>query len=466
MGKSFEQHLENELKAILPDVKGLAVALSGGADSLSLLCGLRRLAEKYPVSLLALHCNFHLRGLESDGDENFCREVCSRLGIELEVKDLPQTRMEALRQGESIEMACRRLRYEWFAEYTVAGYAIALGHHSEDNRETVMLNLLRGSGLKGLTGMDVFDPNRLLWRPLLKCSKQEIENYLRTNELTWRTDSSNLIADVKRNRIRLEVMPVIRANFPDASKGLDRTIENLGSDYRLFKEMVDKLVSDVYNRKEREINLVKLREITQVPQRILIEILAPLGFTPTQCEDIANVNIGEGYKTFKTSDFVVFANGSHALLRPVSDKEWIRTEASTLVELCSEIPELNYEVLEGDEVELVLGRARCGKLSPDTLLLDADVIDRYDIADGRYCWRKCESGDRLAPFGMKGRSKLISDIFTDMHASPLAKAEGRLLIAPDQRVIWLAPYRSSHFFAVPNGCKRLIVIHYSSAKKV
>ena len=200
------------------------VAVSGGADSVALLHLLHTLG--YPVS--ALHCNFHLRGEESDADQQFVEKLCQQFGVGLGVTHF-HTADYAKSHGISIEMAARELRYQWFREQMEAqkAQAIAVGHHMDDQAETLLLNLLRGTGLRGLAGMH--PQHNSVVRPLLCVSRKDIEEYLRLHHLAYVTDSTNLQHDVLRNRIRLEVMPLLEQLQPAARQTLWRATQNVGN---------------------------------------------------------------------------------------------------------------------------------------------------------------------------------------------------------------------------------------------
>ena len=182
------------------------VALSGGADS---VCLLLTLIERGEVGVVA-HCNFHLRGEESNRDELFVSKLCKERGVELLIKHF-DTLEASQESGESVEMTARRLRYDWFSElvnqYHLDG--VAVGHHQEDNAETILLNIARGTGLQGLTGMQTFGSNGQvrIYRPLLGVSKKQILNYLQLHKQSFVTDSTNTDVHYKRNRIRHNIIP-------------------------------------------------------------------------------------------------------------------------------------------------------------------------------------------------------------------------------------------------------------------
>lgn len=200
------------------------LALSGGADSVCLL--LKTLESQEPQTLLAAHCNFHLRGEESDRDETFCRQLCKEKGVRIEVKHF-DTQQYASDNKISIEMAARDLRYAWFEELRERenADAILVAHHQDDNIETMLMNLMRGTGIKGMTGMK--ERNGYIERPLLSMSRNEIEEYLHQRGQSYVTDSTNMHADVIRNKIRLQLLPLMESIFPQVRKNMLKTMRYL-----------------------------------------------------------------------------------------------------------------------------------------------------------------------------------------------------------------------------------------------
>ena len=220
MWSKVERYIEKH-KLLNPNELYL-VALSGGADSVALLL----LLKNAHFNVHAAHCNFHLRGDESDRDEAFCVELCQRLGVELHRAHF-DTREYAELHKVSIEMAARELRYKWFEQLRqdIGAAGICVAHHRDDSVETVLLNLVSGTGLRGLTGIQ--PRNGHILRPLLCVSRAEIEAFLAEKGQKYVTDSTNLEADVQRNIVRLEVLPLLRKLNPAVAENIQRTAENL-----------------------------------------------------------------------------------------------------------------------------------------------------------------------------------------------------------------------------------------------
>ena len=215
-------------------ISRVLVALSGGADSVAVAYSL----HKSGMEIRALHCNFHLRGNESDRDMSFVESFCSAHSIPLEIIHFDVIRHINDNKGLSVEMACRELRHEWFREkLRETGFQrIATGHNADDNIETFFLNALRGSGSRGLRGMD--KDTGIIWRPLLSFHRNEILDYLKDNRLEFVVDSSNLENDYRRNILRNKIIPLMKEEWKGFDSALDKTINNLRDENRLVESVI------------------------------------------------------------------------------------------------------------------------------------------------------------------------------------------------------------------------------------
>lgn len=222
------------------NIRKVIVALSGGADSVAAAYA----AKQAGLEILALNCNFHLRGDESDRDMEFVKKFCLNYQIPLEIKDFNVEDFMQKNKGTSVEMACRELRYQWFREKKeeTGAERIITGHNADDNIETLFLNLLRGSGTRGLKGMTKM--NREIWRPLLNVHRPEILEYLKLNNLDFVIDSTNLESDYRRNFLRNEVFPLLRSEWKGFDKALDRTIQNLQGENSIIEKVIGELLPD------------------------------------------------------------------------------------------------------------------------------------------------------------------------------------------------------------------------------
>lgn len=273
------------------------VTCSGGADSIFLL----HILCKLGFECIVAHCNFHLRGDESDRDENFVRDFCNKDGLTLLVEHFDTTAYAA-ENKLSIEMAARELRYNWFekirAEYNAG--AIAVAHHSDDSIETILLNLLRGTGLKGICG--IRPRNGYIVRPLLCVNRKEIEEYLAEQGIGYITDSTNLENEYTRNKIRNIVMPILREINPQIDSVMLSNAENFAAAENIYKNVVEKekssavtVIDDSY--------IVDLKVVNKFsePFTLLYECLKDFSFHPAT---IKTMLTAEGNTVFKTGKHV------------------------------------------------------------------------------------------------------------------------------------------------------------------
>lgn len=422
----------------------LLVALSGGADSVALLLILHEMRYE----LRAAHCNFGLRGSESDRDENFCRRLCDRLGIPLHVTHF-DTRGEASRTGESIEMAARRLRYGWFVpladEYSCA--AVAVAHHRDDNAETLLLNLLRGSGLRGLTGMR--GTNGRIIRPLLGTSRQEITDFLAARGQDYVTDSTNADTAYKRNLVRHELLPLLRRLNPSADETLAATAVRLSEAGQLLDYAVESLraglehVPGGVNLPLPGTDIPTPQGNVRVTPTLIYELLRPYGFTPATVADIAATGGRRSGALYEAHAHVAVVHRGRLEVRP---------RPVPLPATPVGVP--GRTVLpDGTQFEAdLLPRAELGDIPRDaaTACLDADRI-----ASPLTC-RSAAPGDRFAPYGMRG-TKLVSDFLTDLHCSRIDRLGARVL-CDSEGILWMVGRRPDRRAAITETTRRVLRI--------
>ncbi len=430
---------------LLQQRQPVIAALSGGADSVALLMVLGRLGYE----VIAAHCNFHLRGEESMRDERFVRDLCSRLHIPLHVKDF-NVKAQMRQHGISAEMACRDLRYEWFdmLRRDTASQAVAVAHHRDDNIETFMLNALRGTGIAGLTGMS--PRNGHIVRPLLCVTRSDIEEFLRINAQDYVTDSTNLQNDVKRNKLRNEILPCIYQQFPGAEDTLTHTIENTRDCYELYQELVTQARMQVCTTQPGGFDIAIDRLLGYRNNlTLLFEILKPQGFKHEQCVDImqlieAKKGVGK-----------IFLTSSHKL---VVARECIEIMSIDNIDAKLYPIDLSHVTTIHEPVKITIehcpGSDKAGIAAVDgkkSIALDATVLNCEKI-ELRH-WRE---GDRFSPFGMHG-TKLVSDLFTDMKLSEREKKATWLLVA-DGVILWVMGYRSSSNYKVAKDSASYITL--------
>lgn len=418
---------------LLSGSRAVLVALSGGADSVALL----RVLLTLGYECKAAHCNFHLRGDESNRDEQFVRAICSSLGVPLFVKDFDvPAYMEE--NGVSLEMACRELRYAWFRALLREQDCreLAVAHHQNDNVETFFLNALRSSGIHGLSG--IAPKNGAVVRPLLCVLRSEIIDYLNDNGWVFVTDSSNQKNDVKRNKLRNIVLPTVEQYFPGAMEQFCKTIEQVRSCNSLYDELLQQVKDDIC-KLDGDVLYIQIEKLLQFvnSNTLLFEILKSDGFNYAQCSDVLrSIESENGVgKHFYSSSHTLTINRTK--LEVFVNKGIL--ECSYAINLKSNKISFPVEI----EIKKVL-RTECEFKScngKDVIALSCDVLKSNTTLI-----RKWKNGDKFKPFGMKG-TKLISDLFTDLKLSEREKAEAWVMEA-DGQIVWVIGYRASSLFKV------------------
>ncbi len=399
------------------------VALSGGADSVALL----RILLQMGYTCEAAHCNFHLRGEESNRDEAFVREFCRKFEVPLHVVHF-DTERHASERHISIEMAARELRYLWFAELKDACSAqvIAVAHHQDDSVETMLLNLIRGTGINGLTG--IRPKNGVVVRPLLCVSREELITYLQRIGQTYVTDSTNLQDEFTRNKIRLKLLPLMQEINPSVKDSLAETSLHLQETTLVYQNSIEE------GRKRvllpNGIHISSLLEEPS-PTALLFEILHPMGFNPSQIKDIFATLSGQPGKQFTSKEW-----------RVIKDREWLLIQKLSATK--ENAPSFR---LVREEAEYTPHFAiPCEK---HTACFDADKLN------GEITLRKWQKGDTFVPFGMKGK-KLISDYMTD-RKFPLTEKENQWVLCCDDRIAWLIGERTDDRFRVDESTRKVVI---------
>ena len=414
------------------------VGLSGGADSVALLHILTRLG--YPC--VAAHCNFHLRNDESDTDADFAQQTAEALGLPFRRIDF-DTADYAHQNGVSTEMAARTLRYEWFETLRreLGAEAIAVAHHRDDNVETVLLNLIRGTGLSGLCGMR--PRNGHIVRPLLSVDRHQIVRWLADRHLPFRTDSSNASDVYRRNFVRLRLLPLMEQLNPSVRDAILRMAGHLTDVEAIYRNAIDSHRAHLIDADGRISIDALLR--TPAPHAVLFELLTPYGFTPSQCADIARALSGESGRSFVAPDgrWHLLKDRLHLILYPADE---VSADAFTLT-LGSELTAPIRLSLE----ERIVDEAFTISRSPHVATFDADRIALP------LTLRRWRAGDSFVPFGMTGRKKL-SDYFSDHKFSLLHKAAAWILCDASGRILWIVGHRTDNRFRITSKTRRALIV--------
>lgn len=404
------------------------LALSGGIDSMVLADMLLQSKANFVLA----HCNFHLRGEESDGDEQFVRDYASQNGLTIYVKHF-DTEDYAKGQGISIEMAARELRYAWFEELRQQlNYDyIAVAHHADDQLETFFINLLRGAGIRGLKGMQKV--NGHIIRPLLDIPRTEILQYAVERHLEWREDHTNAETLYLRNKIRHELLPVIDGISKEGRSTILKSINHLASENELYRELLkEKLLQIVRQYGETQFFDLKIFPLFTLHFPLLFEWLRDYGFNEDQVHFI--------YEALKNGQpGTAFFSPTHRVT--------IERDGLELTSICKNNDisiEISYQQIAKDENYQIDPSPQVAQLDCDKLTFPLQL-------------RKWQAGDRFHPLGMKG-SKLLSDFFVDQKMTTHQKEECQMLTTAQDEIVWVVGRRIDDRFKVTDKTKTILKV--------
>ena len=415
------------------------VALSGGADSVVLLS----LLKEHGFNVHAAHCNFRLRGAESDRDEAFCVDLCRQLDVELHRVHF-DTRTYADLHKVSIEMAARELRYRWFEQLRqdIGAAGICVAHHRDDSVETLLLNLVRGTGLRGMTGIQ--PRNGYILRPLLCVSRTEIEAFLAERGQKYVTDSTNLEADVLRNKVRLQVLPLLCELNPAVSENIQRTAENLGE----AQEVLDAILDNY-----KDSNVLELSELSKYgsSEYIVFEWLKNYGFNGSQVRQILNAD--SGGIVHSEQDFDVLKDRTRLIVEKTDVTFQAHRSVISMPSKRIVVPEEGTYILDENRKARVRKCAVYVSKDPYVATLDADKV-AFPLTI-----RRVEKGDWMVPFGMKGR-KLLSDLMTGLKMNVFEKRRQLVVVDSQGIIVWAVGLRTDHRVAVDDQTKNVLEISF------
>lgn len=419
MLEGFIRHIRE--KNILDIEEPYLLAVSGGLDSTVLAHLLHRAGASFSIA----HCNFQLRGEDSEGDEGFVRELGAQLGRQVYVKRF-ETKSYGSERGISTQMAARELRYQWFNELLeregLKGLIVA--HHADDQIETVLLNLLRGTGIEGLYGMS--ESREKIFRPLLPFSRILLEEFAAKEGITWREDSSNATIDYKRNFIRHRIVPQLEASDPAALSLLQHSFDRVKDTGKAFFHLYD-LWLEQHIRHEGDFQYLAFAEMANAPGRksLLFYWLRTYGFSFPQMEDVLSaLDRRESGKIFLSREYSLNLDRDHLIMGPCQEEfedGWIEASAIEM-----RIGSDAYDILVLDQLE-----------SPPRLSSEA-MLDREKLSFPLKI-RAWEQGDRFRPLGMKNFKK-VSDVLIDMKLPLIHKRNVKVLCSGDD-IVWVIGVR-------------------------
>ena len=439
------------------------VAVSGGPDSVALLSVLHELRPAWNLILSVIHINYGLRGRESDEDAVFVQRLCNELAVPCITRRGDSVREKAPGRS-SLQERAREIRYSIMRR--MAGESgikrVALGHSADDQAETVLMWMLRGSGLAGLAGMPAMREG-LFIRPLLTIPRAEILSYLRSLGREYRNDASNGMPIYLRNRLRQGLVPYMKSVAPSLVRVIGRQSEIVGEEDALLEKMVTDLLPSIVTEDDQGFRLARnpfLNVPLALQRRIIRRVLGRLdgrgnmpGFVTVEAIVRQVVAKAPGSR-FSAKGIEVFRDGESIRIGK-SCPQSIERDSPAQECICAGIPGTMVWSLTGERIEIRV-------IDEDEARNIARSRDKHmTVFDGAtftlpLCLRNWKPGDRISPFGMKGRHKKIQDLFTDLKVSPSLRRRTPLLVAPEG-ILWVVGFRPDGRFVMNSSTKQFVV---------
>ena len=438
MLKNYTNHIHNQLP-FLKEAQ-LLIAISGGLDSVVLT----HLCHELKLDIALAHCNFNLRGAESDGDEDFVLELADNLDLDVYIERF-STEEFAKDNKLSTQMAARDLRYNWFSELADSLHFdyILTAHHADDNLETFLINLSRGTGLSGLTGIPEINEN--IVRPLLSFSREELETYAKDHNLKWREDSSNASDTYLRNKLRHHVIPVLKETNANLIQNFQTTLEHLKDTTDIVEEslraVAKRAIVDLDEHK-MVLDTLPFKKANN-PKAYLYEMFKDYGFTAwDDILDLLEAQSGkqvfsEQYRLVKDRTHLILTHRNNGVINSSSN-------ASFMIEKAAINIQTPAGTLSFDEAAAVVGH------QSHVIFVDQSKL-KFPLT-----LRQWEEGDVFHPLGMKGKKKL-SKYFKDEKLSLIAKENVWLLIS-EEKIVWVLNRRADERFKVTDKTSTIVKI--------
>lgn len=429
--------LQDQLNSKLSFLKSskLLIAISGGIDSVVLT----HLCCKLGLNVALAHCNFNLRGKESDADEDFVLQLAEDLDLEVFIESF-ETKLFAEDEKISIQMAARVLRYQWFAELTEQLHFeyILTAHHADDNLETFLINLTRGTGLDGLLGIPAVNNNVV--RPLLSFTREDIETYARAHKLEWREDSSNISTKYLRNKLRHDVIPILKEINPQLLQNFAKTQLFLNRTKCIVDDKIAEVIPKVIKPIDDYTFSLDINEIKNLghPKAYLYELLKDFGFTEWQ--DVFALLEAQSGKYVQSHTHRLIKDRTCLLLSEIQNN---KSHIITILE-SDKLVNTPFGALLINEVDAIT------EADKSVIYIDKDCV-KYPLTI-----RKWEKGDVFYPLGMTGKKKL-SKYFKDEKYSLLDKENAWLLCSEDS-IVWVIGKRADNRFKVTENTKQILKV--------
>ena len=433
---TFKNHIKTNL-AILQDAK-LIVAISGGIDSVVLAY----LCNELNFNFALAHCNFNLRGEESNADQDFILDLAERLNAEVYVQNF-DTQAHADEYKKSIQMAARTLRYNWFDELAAQfnfDY-ILTAHHADDNLETFLINFTRGTGLIGLTGIPMI--NESVVRPLLPFSREEIELYAKQKGIKWREDSSNASRKYLRNKLRHEVVPILKEINPNLLDSFKNTLDHLNDTADIVEEHLNSITINTISTINDNGIYYKISEFKKVnnPKAYLFEMFKNYGFT--EWNDVLDLLDAQSGKQVLSNSYRLIKHREHLILTEL--------KSDTLESVI-----LYEDQMQKGNVETPIGKFRFQNVEKIEKGMSNEIYIDKDKLHFPLELRPWKEGDFFFPLGMKGKKKL-SKYLKDEKLS-LVEKENTWLLTSNNEVVWVVAKRGDNRFKVNSKTNNILKI--------
>lgn len=419
---------------LIPKGAKIIVGLSGGADSITLLDSL----HKQGYMCIAAHCNFHIRNEEANRDSEFAHSQANARKIPFFRIDF-NTNEYATLKGISTEMAARNLRYQWFSELKerVKADYIAVAHHADDSIETFLINLSRGTGLKGLSGIKKMQGD--IVRPLLEFTKKDILEYIEEQGLSYVDDSTNFESVYLRNKFRNQVIPLLEQINPAFRQNMMQTISHLRMAEQFVSHQLSALTGIIQHGNGWTI---PKQNILSNPDNefILYETLSPFGFSSDVVQKLLHLGMDGTGKHFLSSRYELRCERTEWEIVPIKKRR-----------------EVSYTIKDPDDVQKIPIRLKIDLISAENLTIRKEKRTCYvdfDKITFPLCLRNSKSGDYFYPFGMKGRKK-TSDFFIDNHYSQAKKENTWVLTNSDGEIIWIVGERADNRFRIEGTTRQI-----------
>lgn len=435
MVEQFRQHIE-QLVPFAQEKKYL-LTVSGGADSSVMAWLFHHCGFDFAIA----HCNFHLRGEESDKDMLLVREMAKNYGVRYFEQEFDTLDYQK-QHGLSLEMAARELRYHWFAQIFTDFDFVVTAHNANDNAETFLLNMTRGTGLRGLTAIP--EKTTTLLRPLLHFSSAQIRRFAAEKGIAYRNDASNESEAFQRNKIRLSVMPKLEELNPELIPVFSRNIDLLKRQYRFYQGKMEEIKSMLV-AEEGDVLHVSIDKLSKCedPSLVLFEILKDYGFNASEVEQILDSLEKSSGKCFYSSRYQVVKDRKYLIVSPIYTFQQVEKKIDKIEDLVA----LGFTV-----EKFPISVAPVFTSDSDILYVDAKKLVFPLIL------RHWQEGDRFCPFGMQG-SKKLSDFFIDQKINLLEKKNVQVLCSAD-KIVWLVGLRSDDRFKIDHQTENYYKIQY------